>query len=189
MMGDLASRAASREATTVEEEVTLMAGMANFFSWAYLKRARTSSPTMTPDLRERTDWAIVGGCVVDIGVSKGIAVVESNETEQWWEYECERARVVGGGGSSFVMCPTTAPASLTQLSPPIDETPPCARAHANWRCPKLLVGGFRRCSTDWPRLWACDYRVASGLAGLARSSVNRRRSEDIHILQHLLLRE
>lgn len=36
--------------------------------------------------------------------------------------------------------------------PPIDETPPCARAHAHWRCPKLLIGGFRRCSTDQPRL-------------------------------------
>lgn len=48
MTGDLASRAASRAATTVELEVTLMAGMANSCSLAYLKRARTSSPTMTP---------------------------------------------------------------------------------------------------------------------------------------------
>jgi hypothetical protein len=31
-MGDLASRAASRDATTVEEDVTLMAGMAYLFS-------------------------------------------------------------------------------------------------------------------------------------------------------------
>lgn len=55
------------------------------------------------------------------------------------------SRVVGGGCSSFVMCPTTAPASLAQLSgPPIDETPPCMRerAHANWRCPKLLSAVF-----------------------------------------------
>lgn len=29
-----------------------MAGMAKTFSWAYSKRRRTSSPTMTPDLRE-----------------------------------------------------------------------------------------------------------------------------------------
>jgi hypothetical protein len=28
---------------------------------------------MTPVLRERTDWAIVGGCVIGIGVSKGVA--------------------------------------------------------------------------------------------------------------------
>lgn len=57
MMGDFASRAASRQATTVEEEVTFTAGMANSCSRAYLKRARTSSPTMTPDLRDRTSWA------------------------------------------------------------------------------------------------------------------------------------
>lgn len=44
MMGDLESLAASRDATTVEDEVTLMAGMAKFFSWAYLKSLRTSSP-------------------------------------------------------------------------------------------------------------------------------------------------
>lgn len=34
-----------------------MAGIANFFSCAYLKRARTSSPTMTPVFRERTSCA------------------------------------------------------------------------------------------------------------------------------------
>lgn len=34
MIGALASRAASRDATTVEEDVTLMAGMANLCSWA-----------------------------------------------------------------------------------------------------------------------------------------------------------
>lgn len=56
MMGDLASRAPSRAETTVELEVTLMAGMANWCSRAYLKRASTSSPTMTPDLRDRTSW-------------------------------------------------------------------------------------------------------------------------------------
>jgi hypothetical protein len=73
-MGDLASRAASSEATTVDELVTLMAGMANFFSWAYLKRARTSSPTMTPVLRERTDWAMVVFFGVLFGVSKIVCV-------------------------------------------------------------------------------------------------------------------
>ena len=73
-MGDLASLAASSDETTVEEEVTLMAGMANFFSWQYLKRAYTSSPlqavsvgffqlsegftdTMTPDFLERLSVA------------------------------------------------------------------------------------------------------------------------------------
>ena len=95
------------------------------------------------------------------------------------------------GGRRFEFCYVPhhrACVTRSAFCPPIDETPPCARAHAHWRCPKLLIGGFRRCSTDWPRLLSCDYRVASGLAGLARSSVNRRRSEDIHIL-HLLLRE
>ena len=38
MMGDLASRAASRDATTVEEEVTLIAGMAYPSDCACLKR-------------------------------------------------------------------------------------------------------------------------------------------------------
>ena len=37
MMGDLASLAASRAATAVDEDVTLMAGMAKLCSWAYLK--------------------------------------------------------------------------------------------------------------------------------------------------------
>lgn len=46
MIGALASRAASRAATTVEEEVTLIAGIAYLFSCAWLKRARTSSPTI-----------------------------------------------------------------------------------------------------------------------------------------------
>ena len=44
MIGALASRAASRVATTVLEEVTLTAGMANPFSRAYVKSFRTSSP-------------------------------------------------------------------------------------------------------------------------------------------------
>jgi hypothetical protein len=38
----------------VEEEVTLIAGMAYLLSLACLKRARTSSPQMTPALRLRT---------------------------------------------------------------------------------------------------------------------------------------
>jgi hypothetical protein len=49
MMGEFASRAASRAATTLEEEITLMAGMANSFSWAYLKSLRTSSPLAVLD--------------------------------------------------------------------------------------------------------------------------------------------
>ena len=74
MMGDLESLAASRDETTVEEEVTLMAGMANFFSWQYLKSVCTSSPlpavsvgffqhweectdTITPDFLERLSVA------------------------------------------------------------------------------------------------------------------------------------
>jgi hypothetical protein len=44
MIGAFASRAASSAATAVEEEVTLMAGIANFLSFAYLKRFNTSSP-------------------------------------------------------------------------------------------------------------------------------------------------
>jgi hypothetical protein len=60
----------------------------------------------------------------------------------------------------------------SQLSgPPIDETPPCARAHANWRCPKLPVGGFRRRSTDQPRLSSAAiivmHRVALDWRGIA----------------------
>ena len=58
MRGDFLSRAASRDATTVDEEVTLMAGMANCFSCAKSNRALTSSPTITPSLRERTFLAI-----------------------------------------------------------------------------------------------------------------------------------
>jgi hypothetical protein len=46
-MGDLESRAASSEATTVELLVTFVAGMANCFSFAYLKSLRTSSPVQT----------------------------------------------------------------------------------------------------------------------------------------------
>lgn len=44
MIGALASRAASRAATTVLEEVTLTAGMAKPFSRAYVKSFSTSSP-------------------------------------------------------------------------------------------------------------------------------------------------
>ena len=43
IIGAFASRAASRAATAVEDEVTLMAGMAKTFSWAYLKSFLTSS--------------------------------------------------------------------------------------------------------------------------------------------------
>ena len=77
MMGDFASLAASSDALTVEEDVTLMAGIAKFFCCAYLKSLRTSSPlsnvssrllcrgqletkdtyTMTPDFRDRTSVA------------------------------------------------------------------------------------------------------------------------------------
>lgn len=44
MIGAFESRAASSDATTVDDEVTLMAGMAKSFSWQYLKSFRTSSP-------------------------------------------------------------------------------------------------------------------------------------------------
>lgn len=46
MIGDFESLAASSEATTVEEDVTLMAGMAKPFCCAYLKSLRTSSPLL-----------------------------------------------------------------------------------------------------------------------------------------------
>lgn len=41
-----------------------MAGIANLCSWAYLKRARTSSPTMTPVFLLRTSWAPMIAVVV-----------------------------------------------------------------------------------------------------------------------------
>lgn len=34
-----------------------MAGMAKVFCWQYSNSFKTSSPVMTPDLRERTSWA------------------------------------------------------------------------------------------------------------------------------------
>jgi hypothetical protein len=69
-------------------------------------------------------------CVV-LRVSKSKAVLES-KIEQRLEDGRESARVVGGG-SSFVMCPTTAP-DVTQLSVPQSTAPLHARAaHANWR--------------------------------------------------------
>lgn len=43
-MGELAFLAASRTAITVDDEVTLTAGIAKPFSWANLKIRRTSSP-------------------------------------------------------------------------------------------------------------------------------------------------
>jgi hypothetical protein len=92
MMGQFWSRAASREAMAVEEEVTFcrknvrtrsiaprkvrqqltMAGIANSCSWAYSKRRRTSSPTMTPDLRESFSRAPI------------VTIVE-NKKGLWWE--------------------------------------------------------------------------------------------------------
>ena len=51
MSGDFESLAASSAATTVEDEVMLTAGMANFFSWQYLKSFRTSSPLQTVGIR------------------------------------------------------------------------------------------------------------------------------------------
>lgn len=173
----------------MEEEVTLMAGMANFFSWAYLKRARTSSPTMTPDLRERTDWAIVGGCVVGIGVSKGIAVVESNEMEQWWEYECMnvRGREWWEEEVRVLLCapPPRLRHSLSflpQSTKPLHARAPTPTGGAQ-SFSSAVFGGVQPTGLAF---LSCHYRVASGLVGLARSSVDRRRSDEIHILHQFL---
>ena len=106
-MGDFLSRAASRAATTVEDEVTFywegqsdffevrdrltMAGIANSFSCAYLKRAarlsvglyrveivetvpRTSSPTITPDLRESTSVAPMFAVERVVGIAIAMSV-------------------------------------------------------------------------------------------------------------------
>ena len=79
MTGDFASLAASSDALTVEEDVTLMAGIAKPFCCANLKSLRTSSPlllvssqflrrglivdgdtyTMTPDFRDRTSVTLI----------------------------------------------------------------------------------------------------------------------------------
>jgi len=97
----------------------------------------------------------------------------------------ERARVVGGG-SSFVMCPTTAP-DVTQLSVPNRRNP--SMAPTQLEVPKA---SRRRFSAVFDRPASPslldDYRDASGRVGLARSSVRRCCSDDIHIL-HLFLRE
>lgn len=80
MMGAFLSLAASSDATTVEEEVTFcidvsdssilladhqrtMAGIAKFFSCAYLKSFSTSSPTMTPVIRLKSAVAMLPCCV------------------------------------------------------------------------------------------------------------------------------
>jgi hypothetical protein len=81
MMGDFASLAASRDATTVEDDVTLIAGMANSFSCAYLKSFRTSSPLVGLG-HSTTRWKFVqdnaalasedvGGTHFEILVAKG----------------------------------------------------------------------------------------------------------------------
>jgi hypothetical protein len=111
-------------------------------------------------------------------------VVKSNEMEQRWEYECGRGREWWEEVRVLLCAPPLRLMSLSFLFP-IDETPPWRPR--NWRCPKLPIGGFRRCSTDRPRQQCCNYRVASDRGGLARSSVRRRHSDDIHIL-HLFLR-
>ena len=51
MIGDFASLAASSDALTVEEEVTLIAGIAKPFCCANLKSLRTSSPLLPVSFR------------------------------------------------------------------------------------------------------------------------------------------
>lgn len=80
------------------EKLTI-AGIANCFSRAYSKRRRTSSPTMTPDLRDRTSvtpMIAVVAVVVDLVFEAGeLFYTTREETESdtkvlWQEFNCDK---------------------------------------------------------------------------------------------------
>jgi len=73
---------------------------------------------------------------------------------------------------------------LPQLTKPLHARAPTSTGGAQ-SFSSAVFGGVQPTGLAF---LSCNYRVASGLVGLARSSVNRRHSDDIHIL-HLFLRE
>ena len=139
-----------------------MAGIAKFFCWAYLKRLRTSSPTITPVLRVSTSLApmfvISVRCMIEWLGLNAAGVFAKNGRNAVEEQGSNYVGMMNGGGSvlQVKLCPELPltstnqsrrstslrrkPASLSSASPcDVKLVGKDARGLYLWTCTTLAV--------------------------------------------------